>query len=504
MVSAAGSRSLATAPPLLTARTIGRLMPTNFLFLMTDQHRVDTLGCYGNPVVATPNLDRLAATGTRFDRCYTPTAICAPARASLLTGAAPFRHKLLANYERNVGYQDDLPRDQFTFARALGEAGYQRGLAGKWHVGAKRTIRDFGFEGPELPGWHNPVDHPDYLAYLAEHDLPPYAITEPVRGTFPNGHPGNLLAARLQQPAEATFEYYLATRTIEMLHRFAAEREKSGRPFFLATHFFGPHLPYIIPDAYYDRYDPDLIELPASAAETFRNKPPVQERYSEHWTFDTLPGKDSRKLIAAYWGYVTLIDEQIGRILAVLDSLGLAGDTAVFFSADHGEFTGAHRLHDKGPAMYDDIYRVPLVAQVPGGAADQVDDHFVSLVDLTATFLELAGLTDEGLDGRSLLPILHGAAPTGWRQELVAEFHGHHFPYPQRMIRTERWKLVVNPADCNELYDLLADPLELQNRYLHPELSGVRDELMGRLYRELVRRGDNFHLWMPTMFTVDG
>jgi arylsulfatase A-like enzyme len=477
-------------------------MRTNFLFLLTDQHRVDTLGCYGNPLVTTDNIDRLAASGTRFDRCYTPTAICAPARASLLTGAAPFRHKLLANYERNVGYQEELPRDQFTFAQALADAGYQRGLIGKWHVGTKRTIRDFGFEGPELPGWHNPVDHPDYLAYLAEHNLPPYAIGESVRGTFPNGNPGNLLAARLQQPAEGTFEHYLATRTIELLGRFADEQERANRPFFLATHFFGPHLPYIIPDDYYDKYDPDLIELPLSTAETFQGKPPVQERYCEHWTFDTLPEKDSRKLIAAYWGYVTLIDEQIGRIMAALDSLGLSDNTTVFFGADHGEFTGAHRLHDKGPAMYEDIYHIPAIIRVPGMPQGQVRTELVSLMDYTATILDLAGLDPApAVDSRSLVPLIAGDQPP-WPDHLVAEFHGHHFPYPQRMLRTDRYKLVVNPESCNELYDLHTDPHELTNRYGDPALKDIRRELMGRLYRVLRERGDNFYHWMTTMYEI--
>ncbi|MBM0239679.1 sulfatase-like hydrolase/transferase, partial [Micromonospora sp. ATA32] len=146
--------------------------PKNILFLMTDQHRADTLGVYGSPR-ATPVLDELARTGTRFDRWYTPTAICTPARASLLTGQAPFRHKLLANNERNVGYMEDLPDGLFTFPAALRQAGYNCGLIGKWHVGTEKTARDFGFDGPELPGWHNPVDNPDYLAYLAERDLPP-------------------------------------------------------------------------------------------------------------------------------------------------------------------------------------------------------------------------------------------------------------------------------------------------------------------------------------------
>ncbi|MFF5669365.1 sulfatase-like hydrolase/transferase [Streptomyces hygroscopicus] len=469
----------------------------NLLFLMTDQHRVDTLGCYGNPHVATPNLDRLAATGTRFDRCYTPTAICTPARASLLTGQAPFRHRLLANYERNVGYLEDLREDAFTFPRALAERDYQLGLVGKWHVGTHRNAASHGFDGPDLPGWHNPVDHPDYLAYLEERGLPRYRITDPVRGTTPNGNPGNLLAARLQQPVEATFEYYLATRTIEQLDRYAAD----GRPFYLATHFFGPHLPYLLPDAYYDRYDPGLVELPPSIAETFEGKPPVQRNYSAHWTFDTMPIEVTRKLIAVYWGYVTLIDEQIGRILTRLDELGLTDDTSVFFTADHGEFTGAHRLHDKGPAMYEDIYRIPGIIRVPG-QEPRVRREFVSLTDCTATILELAGCDPSpATDSRSLLPLVRGEHPD-WPKELLAEFHGHHFPYPQRMLREDRYKLVVNPESVNELYDLDADPHELSNRYEHPELAGVRRRMMRRLYDLLRERGDNFYHWMTPMYDI--
>ncbi|MFE9722846.1 sulfatase-like hydrolase/transferase [Streptomyces sp. NPDC005794] len=469
----------------------------NLLFLMTDQHRVDTLGCYGNPHVATPNLDRLAATGTRFDRFYTPTAICTPARASLLTGQAPFRHRLLANYERNVGYLEDLREDAFTFPAALAERDYRLGLIGKWHGGTHRNAASYGFEGPDLPGWHNPVDHPDYLAYLEKQGLPPYRISEPIRGTSPGGNPGNLLAARLHQPVEATFEYYLTTRAIEHLERYAAGDE----PFFLATHFFGPHLPYLLPDAYFDLYDPELVELPPSIAETFEGKPPVQRNYSAHWAFDTIPIETTRKLIAVYWGYVTLIDEQIGRVLTRLDELGLSENTSVFFTADHGEFTGAHRLHDKGPAMYEDIYRIPGIIRIPG-AAPQVRDELVSLTDCTATLLELAGCDPApAVDSRSLVPLVMGEIPD-WPSELVAEFHGHHFPYPQRMIRDDRYKLVVNPESVNELYDLEADPHELSNRYTHPECKVVRARLMRRLYELLRDRGDNFYHWMTSMYDI--
>ena len=478
---------------------------TNILFLMTDQHTQSTLGSYGNEVVRTPHLDRLAATGTRFAETFTPTAICTPARASLLTGAAPFRHKLLANYERNVGYLEDLADGQFTFAEDLRAAGYNLGLLGKWHGGVRKQASSYGFEGPHFEGWHNPVDHPDYLAYLAERGLPAYAISDKVRGTTPNGSEGNLLAARLHQPLEATFEHYLADRTIEMLERFAAGSDgHEPAPFFLATHFFGPHLPYILPDEFFDMYDPDLVELPVSVAETFENKPPVQANYCGLWTFDTLSEETSRKLIAAYWGYITMIDHEIGRILDAVDRLGLTDSTAVMMTADHGEFTGAHRLHDKGPAMYEEVYRIPGLIRLPGEPAGQVREEFVSLTDFTATILDIAGRdTAPAVDSRSLLPLVRGDHPE-WAESILCEYHGHHFPYPQRMLRTRTHKLVVNPESVNELYDLLRDPHELVNRIDDDAYADTRSQLMRELYRQLRARGDNFNHWMTPMFDIGG
>lgn len=469
---------------------------------MTDQHRADTLGCYGNHAALTPALDGIAAEGTRFERWYTPSAICTPARASLLTGQAPFRHKVLANHERNVGYLEDIAEGTFTVPEALRQAGYNLGLVGKWHAGTERGPADFGFEGTHLPGWHNPVEHEDYLAYLRANDLPAYEITDRIRGTLPNGGPGNLLAARLRQPVEATFEYYLAERTIEMLREFKQDGQQSGKPFYLQLNFFGPHLPYIIPDEYFDLVEPGLVQLPKSVAETFHGKPPVQRNYSAHWTFDSLPIETSRKLIAVYWGYVALIDKQIGRVLREMELLGLSEETAVFFTSDHGEFTGAHRLHDKGPAMYEDIYRTAGIVKVPGQPAGQVRTEFVSLLDCAATILELAGLDSAGaVDSRSLLPLVSGA-DVPWQEDIVCEFHGHHFPYPQRMLRNDRYKLVVNPDSVNELYDFENDPDELLNVYELPEHSGVRQNMLQRLYELLKQRGDNFYHWMTSMYEV--
>lgn len=482
------------------------MAPPNVLFLMTDQHRADTLGCYGNPLVETPALDALAAEGVRFDRFYTPTAICTPARASLATGLHPFRHGLIANPERNGGGKDELDDDNPVLWRQLADRGYRVGHVGKWHIGRERGPEFYGLDGEHLPGALNPFHHPSYEKWLHDNGHPPFAVTDPVFGTAANGTGrGHLIAGRLQQPPEATVEAFLTERTLKLLERYAAERHASATPFMLSCHWYGPHLPYLIPDAYYDMYDPDSVPLPASMAETFEGKPEVQRRYADYWSSDAFDADTWRKLIAVYWGYVTLIDHQVGRLLDALRCHGLLEETAVFFTADHGEFTGAHRLNDKGPAMYEDIYRIPTIARIPGVPAQRPDD-FATLIDLNPTILDLAGIAPPApCDGASLLPLLRGEpGPGAGRDEVVTEFHGHHFPYSQRMIRDRHHKLVHNPESVNELYDLDADPHELRNVYTAPAYAHIRRDMTARLYRELLRRGDPAYTWMSYMADIGG
>ena len=474
----------------------------NILFVLTDQQRSDSLGSYGNPLVATPNLDWLAASGTRFTNWFTPTAICTPARASLITGKAPFRHKVLANHERNVGYMEEIPEGEFSFAESLKDQGYNVGLFGKWHVGTRRAPSDLGFDGPHLDGWHNAVDHPLYKQYLEKRGLPQYKITDEIRGTFPNGQPALLMAARLEQPVEATFEHFLADLAIERIEKYAKDNKDSGKPFFLAIHFFGPHLPYVLPSEYFDLYSADDVELPESVHETFENKPPVQKNYSEHWAFDTMTEGESRQLIALSLGYVAMIDMELGRVFEAMRAHGLMDETAIFFSSDHGEFTGSHRLHDKGPAMYDDIYKTAGIVRIPGAPEGQVRDDLVSLMDCTATILELAGADQTpATDSTSLVKLVAGENPQ-WRDYIICEYHGHHFPYPQRMIRNHRYKLIVNPESVNELYDLEHDPHELHNAFEDPTYLAIRRTLLSALYDALRERGDKFYHWMTSMYEV--
>ncbi|HTM78745.1 MAG TPA: sulfatase-like hydrolase/transferase [Devosia sp.] len=474
----------------------------NTLFLMTDQHRVDTLPCYGNTIVRTPGLDRIAASGTRFDRMYTPTAICTPARASLLTGLQPFRHGLLVNPERGHG-QIELADTVPTWSQTLADAGYNVGHSGKWHVGRDRGPEHYAIEGEHMPGALNPFDFAPYLAWLQQKGLPAFGTREAMFSTAHNGTGrGHLFAARLTQPFEGTIENYIADRALALLDRYAGEFKASGKPFVLTASWFGPHLPYLIPDEYYDMYDPADVQLPASFAEQFVGKPAIQQRYSEYWGVDSFTPDQWRKLIAVYWGYVSMIDRAIVRLLDRLDGRGLWDNTNIVFTADHGEFTGAHRMHDKGPGMYEDIYRIPGLVRIPG-QKPQVRSELVSLIDLTTTLLDIGGVADAmPTDGRSLVPLVCGEAVPDWRTEIVAEFHGHHFPYAQRMICDARYKLVVSPESINELYDLQEDPDELLNLHEDPAYRAIRDALAARLYRELVERGDPTFSWLTYMAPI--
>ncbi|HKI58511.1 MAG TPA: sulfatase-like hydrolase/transferase [Trueperaceae bacterium] len=485
--------------------------PLNFLLITTDQQRMDSLGAYGRRTARrdgaplTPAFDALARSGTLFHRAYTPTAICTPARASLITGLRPHRHNLLANYERNVGFQEELTEGPgiVPFSRPLRAAGYDVVSIGKWHVGKERGPDAFGFEGTHYPGWGEPVRHEDYLRYLRERGLGPFEVEDPIRGTFPNGLPSNITAGIYQGPPEGTFSAFLAERAIARLRAAAQRRRRDGRPFFLALQFFGPHLPYYLPREYAELVDPDAVELPGSLAETFEGKPQVQRNYAEHWTGFQFDEASWRRILARYLGYVALIDDQMARVLAALEADGLAASTAVAFTSDHGGFVGGHRLQDKGPAMYDDIYRIPMAWRLPGGPAGQHRDELVSLIDIAPTLTALAGsVTPAAYEGRDLTPLLRGERVPAWRDVVTAEFHGHHFPYPQRMIFDGRYKLVVNPPDRDELYDLREDPLELTNRIDDTRLRTPRDGLYRRLYRELKARGDKFYHWMTSMSPV--
>jgi arylsulfatase A-like enzyme len=464
----------------------------NVLLVLTDQERYDVTAPEGPPV-ETPAFDRLSREGLRFERAYTPTSICSSARASLLTGLYPHNHGLINNTHEADAIRPDLPTDVPTFGPRLADAGYRNTYVGKWHVGRDRTPADFGFD--YLGGsdrHHDDIDRAfeEHRAELGvdvgEDDLEDRIYTDD----------GDLVAATDPVPVEATRASFLAERTIEAIERGVA----ADGPFFHRADFLGPHHPYVVPEPYASMYDPADVALPDSYAETFDGKPRAHERYVDYRGVASFDREQWSRLLAAYWGFVTLIDDQVGRVLDVLEAQGVAEDTLVVHTADHGDFVGGHRQFNKGPLMYEDTYRIPLQVRWPGVVEPGSTTHaFVRLHDLMPTFLDVAGApTPANLDGRSLRPLLAGDPPDEWPDAVVAEYHGDEFGlYTQRLVRAGRYKYVYNTPDVDELYDLRRDPAELQNLIDHPDYADVRRDCRNRLLDWMAETDDPLRQWAP-------
>ncbi len=464
----------------------------NVLLVLTDQERYDCTAPDGPPV-GTPALDRLSSEGVRFERAYTPISICTSARASLLTGLYPHNHGMLNNCHGDDAVQANLPDELATFSEALAEAGYALTYTGKWHVGRDQVPGDFGFSYLGGSDKHHDDIDAEFKRYREELGVPRDVSLE--EAIYTAGEGGTLVAATTPVPLEATRAYFLAERTLEALDRHA-----DTTPFFHRTDFLGPHHPYVVPEPYASMYDPEEIDPPESYAETFAGKPVVHEQYVAYRGVDDFGWETWAEVLAKYWGFVSMIDDQIDRILEGLEERGLAGETMVVHTADHGDFVGNHRQFNKGPLMYEDTYQIPLQVRWPGVTEPgTVRDDPVSLVDLAPTFLEVADASiREDVDGRSLRPLLEGGSPADWPEAVFAEYHGDEFGlYSQRMVRTAQYKFVYNGPDRNELYDLEADPAELQNLIDHPDYAAVREDLAGRLTAWMDETDDPNSTWVP-------
>ena len=471
----------------------------NILFICTDQHRYDALGCYGNPHIQTPTIDGLARDGVLFERCYVQNPVCAPSRASLMTGQYPRTHGLWGN---GVA----LPPHQPLLTRALADGGYDCANIGKLHLaacfGGRTEARlDDGFR---VFAWaHDPSHGSPENAYhrWLERQHPVLYETALKHGKRRGHDP----AAFDTMPTEAHYSRWASETARDFLR---AERDPE-KPFFLWVNFFDPHHPFVAPQEYLDRYDPTTLPDPIGAAGELATKPPVQSEasaksYAGHARgFATYAPEEIKRTIAAYYAMVSLIDDETKRILTTLDELGLAEDTIVVFTSDHGEMLGDHQLLLKGPLLYEGAVRVPLILRWPGRLPAGVRrTELVQWIDLCPTFLALAGLppllASQGLD---LLPLARGDADAPRRGWALCEYHDSGHPYDPpvhlTMLRRGDHKLVVQhgpPATerprTGELYDLAADPRELRNLWDDPAAAEMRIELERFLLDVLVATED--------------
>ncbi|WP_435552912.1 sulfatase-like hydrolase/transferase [Natrinema sp. CGMCC1.2065] len=475
----------------------------NVLFVLTDQERYDASAPDGPPV-ETEAIDSLSSEGVRFERAVTPISICSSARASLLTGQFPHGHGMLNNCHEPDAIREDLPDELPTFSEELVAAGYDLTYTGKWHVGRERTPADFGFSYLGGSDTHHDDIDEAFREYRRERGTPvgEAALEEAIyTGEDPrDGENGTFVAAKSPIDVEETRAYFLAERTIDAIESHA-DGDRDG-PFFHRTDFYGPHHPYVVPEPYASMYDPDDIEPPDSYAETYDGKPRVHENYLAYRGVADFDWELWAEALAKYWGFLTMIDHQLERVLGALDDHGLADETVVVHASDHGDFAGSHRQFNKGPLMYDDTYRIPLQIRWPGVTDGATAEAPVHLHDLAATVLEIAEVpVPESFDSRSLVPLLeNGGEPPAdleWRDSTFAQYHGDEFGlYSQRMVRTAAYKYVYNGPDIDELYDLEADPAELQNLIDHPDYANARREMRERLIEWMDETADPNRLWV--------
>jgi arylsulfatase A-like enzyme len=447
----------------------------NILHLMSDQQQWGTIA--GRTECRTPSLNRLAAGGMLFERSYTPSAVCCPARAMMLSGAYHWHNGVFNQVHSAPSVHRDMFPDVVLYSQRLREAGYHLGYAGKWHASQIRNPLDFGY--------HEYLPLNKYL----DHANPKGAIkTTPLRRfRWPGSEPFIMWGYR-EGPEEATPEYRLADDAIEMMNRFA----KLDQPWEIEVQYLQPHDAYMPLKKYLDRYDPRAIKVPGSFRDTFQGKPGLHRRESETW--GEVSEEDYRQSRACYYAYVEELDAQIGRILDALDKTGQAENTLVVYTTDHGDMVGAHRMWSKGWMPYEECYRVPLIARWPGRIKPgSRSSHLVQTHDLAHTYVEAAGAGKMPYaDGRALEPLFDDPGRADWADEIMCAYYGGEFLYTQRIAITDRYKYVFNGFDIDELYDLREDPEEMRNVAYDPKYRAQADDMRARLYDMMRKSEDPF------------
>ncbi len=443
----------------------------NLLFLITDQQRADTIEAH--TACQTPHLDKLAAAGTQFLRCYTPNPICSPTRASLMTGLLPHSHGMVDVTHAVPTYRASLDTTLPVWPQKLQQAGYHTAYFGKWHVERSNRLENFGFDTYQVEQYQKKLGLVAAEGELAEQGL----VRQKGYGDF-------LLYGVSDDPVESLPEYQMYSDGIRFLEQAAADRE---RPWALFISTEAPHDPYIALRSYYERYNLDDISPPANFDHDLAHNPAIYRRIQHVW--DDLTWDEFAQATACYYANCTMIDDQVGRIMATLDELHLAENTIVVFTSDHGDYMGEHRLLLKGIPAFEGAYRVPLILSGPGIAAGQELEEIISLLDLVPTVVELTVGGDFFTHGRSLLPLLQNKE-SGWSGEAFAECHGQRFNYTQRILWKDDHKYVFNGFDEDELYDLAADPHELCNIASDPNQRSVLENMAARMWAIMHQTGD--------------
>ena len=482
----------------------------NVLFIMCDQLRADHLGRAGHPTLQTPNLDRLAAQGVRFENAFVQSGVCGPSRMSYYTGRYVLSHGATWN-------RVPLSVHEWTIGDYLKPAGLAAVLAGKTHMvpdteamerldlnggsALAALLRQGGFRPIDRYDGHSPPGrqsgYADYLrakGYASKDPWSDYVIAaEGADGEILSGW--QMRNARL--PARVREEDSETAYMTDQAIRFIESQGKA--PWFLHLSYVKPHWPYMAPAPYHAMYGPNqALPVNRSPAELEEQHPVLAAYRRQEECVNFSRDETIAAVRPTYMGLISQLDAHLGRILAVLERSGRLADTLIVFTSDHGDFLGDHWLGEK-EIFYDEAIRVPLIIVDPDTAADgtrgQVDGRLVEAIDVLPTCLEALKLPIPAhrLEGRSLLPLLRGHPPTSWRDFVISELDYsfrearlilNRGPRECRafMLRTKRWKYVLWHGFRPQLFDLLDDPFELSDRGDDPGLARVQAELHEQLF----------------------
>ena len=435
----------------------------NILVLMVDELNVRYSEPYGHPFVRTPHLASLAASGVTVERAYCNSPLCVPSRAAFMTGRLP----------HSVGVYDlasSLSSEEPTWAHLLNAAGYETVLAGKMHfVGPDQR---HGFQRRLVEDCHGDGSHHG----VPNWDAPPRVGRPP--------SPRLTKAGRAGRTRYTDYDESVRDETV----RYLKERATDGGPFALCASFISPHFPLVVPDPYFSMYYPGLADLPAHP------EPPDHPKYARVRRFFSIdmPFEEDviRRCRAAYYGLVTFVDQLIGDVLTTLRESGLAENTFVLFTGDHGEMLGERGLWWKS-TLLEGAARVPMICSFPGRLpAGERRDSILSLVDVLPTLLDVASEPcPEFVEGATFLPLLERGDAT-WKDEALVEFLAHTAIHPEAALVTRRHsggrahKLIFGLHEPSQLYDLDADPDELTDLAaiprFRPLVQALEQDLLSR------------------------
>jgi arylsulfatase A-like enzyme len=447
----------------------------NILFLVADEYRHDCFSVAGHPIVKTPNFDRLAGEGVRFTRAYVASPVCSPSRATMFTGRYPAVHGVTGN---NMPFHEG----EVALPKLLRTQGYTTAMFGKLHL---QGFDDW-FDQAEVSAGGSGKDYQAFLR--ATHQL--------IKGNSNTAaEPGSLYASDRTPlrigtsvlPEDSYEEAWEAGRAIDFLQRQKGQK----KPWFLYVSMLKPHSEFVIPKPFDKMYPASEMPLPKTftpGLATPANFVGTEEESAGKGKGKKKDGPGSparvfiseadvlREVTAHYYGAVTMVDKQMGRILAALDELGFRDNTIVVFTADHGNMLGERNRMFKG-VMYESSVRVPLLMRAPGRIpSGKVSDELLDNTAIMPTLLDLAGLPiPAGVQGRSLKPLMRGEGPgPGVAYSYLSD----------KMVRTGDWKLIVplnQKRGAPELYNLATDPSEQHNLHAQPESAEMEKKLQSMM-----------------------